>query len=155
MENVTSIATIASETENTELASFIQDLTRPRQTAYCSMSPSNEVEKKALFNAMNNPSKRVGDMINKKINLKNVFVEIVPMVNQETGEIQDATRIVLLDDKNEGYACVSKVIFSALKKLFAIHGTPEIWDKPIPICVKQIQKNAGNQVRNLLTFDLE
>jgi len=59
--------------------------------------------------------------------------------------------VVLIDDKGVSYQCVSLGIFSALKKVFAIFGTPDTWKKPIGIKVKTIDK--GNN-RNPMTFDL-
>ena len=56
---------------------FIMDLTAERKTQFCSMIPKNEDEEVILFNAMNNPEKRIGDCINMTINVKHVFCEVV------------------------------------------------------------------------------
>lgn len=151
--------TVALQERNTEVAEtefkgFIYDLTTPSVQSYCSMHPETEEELKALYNCMNNPKYRVGDFINKTITLKNVYVETVNLVNETTGEVQTAPRTVLIDDKNQGYACVSMVVFSALKKLFMVAGTPDTWKKPIKVEIQQITKGSGNTVRNLLTFNL-
>lgn len=142
------------ELNHTEFMGFIQELTEPATVHYCSMKPQTQQEKIALYNAMNNPKHRVIDFVNKEINLKNVYVEMVTLTNEKTGEIQTAPRIVLIDDKNVGYACVSMVVFSALKKLFMVCGTPEDWEKPVKIEIKEINKGAGDSVRRLLTFNL-
>jgi SPP1 family phage portal protein len=60
--------------------------------------------------------------------------------NPETGEASTCPRVVLLDDKNVGYQCVSKGVFSSLSKMFQVFGVPATWDKPIKIKVKQITK---------------
>lgn len=127
---------------------FIADLTTA-QSQFCSLTPKTDKDRALLFKAMNNPDHRLGDFINTTINVKDVYVEVVNCTNQETGDISQCPRVVLIDENGEGYQCVSLGIFSALKKLFQIYGTPT-WSKPIPLLVKQITKGE----RKLLTFDV-
>jgi hypothetical protein len=142
--------------ENTALAvmdedeRFIMDLTAERKTQFCSMIPKNEDEEIVLFNAMNNPEKRIGDCINMTINVKHVFCEVVTCVNRETGETNMCPRIVLIDTDGVGYQAVSLGVFSALKKIFTIKGNPTTWKKPVKLQVVQITKGD----RKLLTFNM-
>lgn len=129
---------------------FIMDLTAERKTQFCSMIPKNEDEEIVLFNAMNNPDKRIGDCINMTINVKHVFCEVVTCVNRETGETNMCPRIVLIDTDGVGYQAVSLGVFSALKKIFAIKGSPTTWKKPVKLQVVQITKGD----RKLLTFNM-
>lgn len=129
---------------------FIMDLTAERKTQFCSMIPKNEDEEVVLFNAMNNPEKRIGDCINMTINVKHVFCEVVTCVNRETGETNMCPRIVLIDTDGVGYQAVSLGVFSALKKIFAIKGSPTTWKKPVKLQVVQITKGD----RKLLTFNM-
>ena len=129
---------------------FIMDLTAERKTQFCSMIPKNEDEEVILFNAMNNPEKRIGDCINMTINVKHVFCEVVTCVNRETGETNMCPRIVLIDTEGVGYQAVSLGVFSALKKIFAIKGSPTTWKKPVKLQVVQITKGD----RKLLTFNM-
>lgn len=120
---------------------FITDLTTPAEACFCSLSPSNEKEKIALYNATNNPTARLKSMINKPIKVKDVFVEVVTCVNKDTGEVKKCPRTVLIDDKGKSYTAVSLGVFSALRKLFAIFGTPDTWDEPITITPIGVQKD--------------
>ena len=129
---------------------FIMDLTAERKTQFCSMIPKNEDEEIVLFNAMNNPEKRIGDCINMTINVKHVFCEVVTCENRETGETNMCPRIVLIDTDGVGYQAVSLGVFSALKKIFAIKGSPTTWKKPVKLQVVQITKGD----RKLLTFNM-
>lgn len=129
---------------------FIMDLTAERKTQFCSMIPKNEDEEIVLFNAMNNPEKRIGDCINMTINVKHVFCEVVTCVNRETSETNMCPRIVLIDTDGVGYQAVSLGVFSALKKIFAIKGSPTTWKKPVKLQVVQITKGD----RKLLTFNM-
>ena len=138
---------------NTEIVdgeNMILDLTT-RQTQYCSVVAQTDEEKALLFNATNNTAHRLSDCINMVINVKDIFVEVVNCTNQETGEVTPCPRIVLINEKGEGYQCVSMGIFSALKKLFAIYGEPKDWSKPIKLEVKQVTKGE----RKMLTLNIK
>lgn len=129
---------------------FIMDLTSERKVQFCSMTPKNEDEEIILFNAMNNPEKRIGDCINMTIEVKHVYCEVVTCQNRETGEESTCPRIVLIDKDGIGYQAVSMGVFSALKKVMSIKGNPATWKKPVKLQVKQISKGD----RKLLTFDM-
>lgn len=134
---------------NDDDARFIVDLTT-RATQYCSMKAESDKEKAALFNATNNPDFRLADMINMEVKVKDVFVEAVHCTNRDTGEVNVCPRVVLIDDKNVGYQCVSIGVFSAIKKLFGIYGEPMYWSAPIKMIVKQITKGE----RQMLTLNV-
>lgn len=126
---------------------FIVDLTS-RVTSFCSLTANTPKEKAMLFKAMNNPEKRIGDCINMTINAKDIFCEVVECINPN-GEKQKCPRIVIIDDKGVGYQAVSLGVYSAIKKIFQVFGTPT-WAEPLPLEVKQITKGD----RKLLTFDV-
>lgn len=118
------------------------DLTTAK-TQFCSMKAETPEEKAKLFNAMNNPEKRIKEMINKTIRAKDVYLEVVDCTNQETGEVTKAPRIVIIDDKGTAYQSVSTGVYSALKKIFQVYGVPT-WDEPILLEVKEIPRGTNN-----------
>lgn len=128
---------------------FIADLTSAK-TTFCSLSADTREEKANLFKAMNNPEKRLGDCINMVIMAKDIYCEVVDCLNQQTGEVTQCPRIVIIDDKGIGYQAVSIGIYSALKKIIQVFGSPT-WNEPIPLEIKQITKGD----RKLLTFDVK
>lgn len=117
---------------------------------FSSMPMETEAEKKALFNAINNPEDRVAEHINETITIKHVVAEMIELTNEETGEIGVFPRIIIVDDKGKSYQAVSVGVFSALKKIFGIFGEPASWEKPIKVKVKQITKKD----RKMLTLEL-
>lgn len=142
--------------ENTELKVYdengnklIANLTSERNISFCSMVANTVEEKKQLFNVMNNPDYRISDFINKKIKVKDLFVEVVELVDETTGELKPVPRIVAIDDKGKGYTCCSLGMYGAFKKLIATFGVPT-WEKPIEIEIKQIKKGA----KSLLSIEL-
>jgi len=129
---------------------FVADLTT-RQTAYCSLQAETDEEKAVLFNLVNNPEKRISDMINLTIEVEHMFVETVTCVNEKTGERNDAPRIVLIDTNGVGYQAVSLGVFGSLKKILSLYGEPKTWTKPLPLAVKQRKKGE----KNILTFEID
>ena len=143
-----------AEARNTALetvdgAEMIVDLTSA-VTSYCSLVAETEESKVTLYNGVSNPTAKLSDFIGKQINLAHVYVEIVDMINTETGEATKAPRIIFFNEKGDSFACVSRGVFGALKKLFSIFGTPDSWKKPIPIEIKQISKGE----KRILTFEI-
>lgn len=120
-----------------------------RQTSFSSLQATTDEEKADLFNAINNPEKRLADCINMTIEAKDLFIEVVNCTNEETGEQTACPRIVIVDKDGVSYQCVSVGIYSALKKIIQIYGAPT-WHTPIKFMVKQITK--GN--RKMLTLNV-
>lgn len=119
------------------------------QTQFCSMMAETREEKAAMYNAMNNPDKRLADCINMEINAKDLYIEVVNCTNEETGEVNACPRIVIIDDQGVSYQAVSIGIYSALKKAIQVFGAPT-WDEPVRLAVKQITK--GN--KKMLTLNV-
>lgn len=119
------------------------------QLSFSSLKAETDEEKARLFNAINNPSKRLSDCINMKIKAKDLYIEVVQCTNEETGVTTACPRIVIVDEAGESYQAVSLGIYSALKKVIQIFGAPT-WEKPIPLEVKQVTKGA----RKMLTLNI-
>lgn len=124
----------------------IKELSEPQDNSFCSVDPELGADaKKLIYNASNNPTHKIDDYINKTIMLKDVFVEIIELVNDTTGEMEQAPRIVLIDEKGESFQCVSNGVFGSLKKLIAIFGEPT-YVEPIPVVVKQVKVKRGTML---------
>lgn len=123
----------------------VRELEGTNLAAFCSVNAETMEEKALIFNAANNPQHKIADHINKKIMVRDVYAETLELVNKETGEVDKAPRIVLIDDKGEAYECVSVGMFSALKKLIATFGEPT-WEQPIPVVVKQEKVANGSML---------
>lgn len=127
-----------------------QELSAESPSTYCSVQGGDRKAKAMVYNAMNNPTHRVGDCINKKLMIKDVLAEVIELENEETGEMQQVPRVVLIDENGESYQAVSTGIFNAVKKAIAVFGAPT-WDEPLPIVIKQVSLGKNQ----MLTFDIE
>jgi len=114
---------------------------------YSSFVPTTKEDKALLFNAMSNPDKALGDCINISINIKHILAEEVELTNEQTGELEPAARVVIIDDKGVSYNTVSKGIFGDVKRLIASFGEPGEWEKPIKVTVRQKQIKQGKMLK--------
>lgn len=98
-----------------------------------------------IYNAMNNPQHRVSEFINQKIAIRDVLMEGLELVNEETGELERVPRIVLIDDKGEAYQAVSKGIYNSLRNLVKAFGAPT-WEPALVVTVKQQPTKSGSML---------
>lgn len=119
----------------------IRDDLNAQNNSYCSIKPTTDDEKKALFNMMNSSDERLADCINKVINVKDIYIESVEVKNEE-GVPAIAPRIILMDTDGRTYASVSIGIYNSLRKLIQVFGEPT-WANGI--AVKVVQHTKGNR----------
>ena len=117
---------------------------------YSSRQAVTEEEKTVLINALIRPELRVADFINQIIHLKDIHIEQIQMPDQKTGEMRDLPRVLLWDKDGRTYGATSFGIFTALKTIVNVKGTPDTWTKPLAVKVKQITSGKNN----LLTLEV-
>lgn len=125
----------------------VVDMTTAK-TQFCSLIAETQEAKVKLYNAMNNPDKRLADCINMTVEAKDLYIEVVNCTNEETGEVTACPRIVIIDKDGVSYQAVSLGIYSALKKIIQVFGAPT-WAVPVKLEIKQITK--GN--KKMLTLN--
>lgn len=118
----------------------------------CSIQVTDRESAAKVYNAMNNPSHRIGDMVGKTIEVKDLFIEIIELENEQSGELEQAPRIVLIDTKGEAYQAVSKGVFNSLKNLMSIPyiGSPT-WEPALKLKVENVNLGKG---RTMLTLNM-
>lgn len=137
--------------ENNQLITQENGMMEKATNSYCSLTVESADDKAKLFNLTNSPKYRLKDFINKRISIKDVFIEEVQFIDEETGEATQGKRTVIIDKNGDGYATSSNGIFNAISKLFQIFGFPNEWEKPIDIEIKQKSISVD---KNILTFEL-
>lgn len=115
--------------------------------AFSSMKAETTQEKAALFNAISNPSHKLGDVINKVIYVKDIYCEIIEMQKSDRDgnlmfdaddePIMDKVpRIVLIDADGDTYQAISVSVMNNIQRLFKMFGAPT-WEPALPIEVRQ------------------
>lgn len=117
--------------------------------SYTSMKLETREDKVALFNAMTNPEHRLRDHINEVIRVRDVYAEVIELVDGQTGEARSAVRTVLIDVNGVSYTTSSSGVANSLNRIFAVFGEPT-WEGGLPVKVKQI----NNKERQILTLSI-
>lgn len=102
-------------------------------------------QRKTVYNAMNNPTHKISDFINKTVEVENVLIESLDLLNDETGEVDRVPRIVLIDPAGESYVATSKGVFNSIKNAYTAFGAAP-WNPPIKFKVKQVQVGRGSML---------
>lgn len=116
-------------------------------TMICSIDSKDatQEQRKTVFNAMNNPTHKLSDFINKKIKVENVLIEVVDYLNEETGEIDRTPKTVLIAPDGTSYFSMAKGVFNSVKNAFTALG-PAPWKDGIEFEVKQKQVGRGKML---------
>ena len=162
VENIAEETIIPAET--TELAEVrtnplevmsVEDFSNPSASLmYCSIKSDGDMASKAkIFNAINSPEEKIAEHINKPIMLKDIVAHPIRLIDEKTGEVLDAMRMVLVDENGTGYEAVSSGIVNAVSRILQIFGQPETWETPIKIV--PIQKKTRNGDNKVTTLKIE
>lgn len=104
--------------------------------------------KMALYSAMQTSGK-VDEHLNEPLHVTNVLAQAIEVANQETGEINPSTRVVIHAEEGD-FAAASPTLAHAFGNLFAIFGTPDTWTTPLVLRVVEKKSRRGHKF-----FDLE
>lgn len=115
---------------------------------FCSFNAETDSEKAALYNAMNNPDVQIADHIGQMINMRDIIIEAVDMLNEETGEVRTAPRCTIIDVDGNSYASTSVGIYNALRKICGIFRKSH-FETGLPIKVAQISIKGGKRIFTL------
>lgn len=124
----------------------LYDLTNSE--SYCSIKGDSREALVAMYNAINSPDHKLSDFVGKKLNIKDISIERVDNLNDETGEMVANARVVLIDENGESYTCVSSGIYSAIKKLVSVFGEPT-WEPALPVEVQNLSTKKGRKTMTL------
>ncbi len=124
----------------------LYDLTNSE--SYCSIKGDSREALVAMYNAINSPDHKLSDFVGKKLNIKDISIERVENMNDETGEMVANARVVLIDENGESYTCVSSGIYSAIKKLVSVFGEPT-WEPALPVEVQNLSTKKGRKTMTL------
>lgn len=117
-------------------------------TGWCSLAAVDDRDKITLYNAVTNPAK-LSDQINKQLTLRHIYVEVVQVTSEESGQLVNAPRVVLIDDKGNGFQSVGTGIYNACKRIIGIFGDPADWATPHTIEVVNVSLPGGRHTFTL------
>ena len=110
--------------------------------AYTSIDLSVPENKVKLYNAINTPSERITDIINKPIKMVDAVTIPSQVVDEKTGEARYIVRSIIIDNEGNTYTASSNGLHNSLRNLLAIFGTLH-FDNGLPVTVKQVETKRG------------
>ena len=164
MENVAE--TEVMEVNTTEIAEVtpqsgfnmvtVAELANPVESAmYCSIKSDGSMKSKAdIFNAVNSPDRKLSEFIGETINLKDIVAHPIQLIDENTGELLDALRVVLIAEDGTSYEAVSNGVANAVNRILQIFGQPDTWETPIKVKAVQKQTRNGNNKVTTLKIDM-
>ena len=133
---------------------ILEQFKDPEGQFYCSLqNDGTRKSKVAIYNAINNADESLSDHINEVLEVVNVVAHPVTLTDEETGEIIEALRTVLITKDGKSYVAVSGGIANALSRIIGIVGAPDggAWEKePVRMKIKQVKTRNGNNKVNTI-----
>lgn len=89
-----------------------------------------------------NTEDRLQNHLNEEIVMTGFIAHWVQTRNERTGELEMAPRMVIIDDQDHSYACVSVGVMNAMKTI-----VQDLWmpSKEQPIIIKPVRKQGKNR----------
>ena len=112
---------------------------------YSSVRYESFEDKKRTYNALTT-DKQIGDFLNEVLEVEDIIAGDVLITNKETGEVDEATRTVLILADGSAVAATSSVLFSRLMQIVSIFGNPNTWPEPLKIKVRQQNLANGRRI---------
>lgn len=85
----------------------------------------------------------LNEHLGETILLKDVVVQAIEIADEQTGEQNEAARVILLAEDGTSYSAVSEGIFKALTNMFGILGQPHTWPHALPVQVVEERSRKG------------
>lgn len=137
-------------TSTVGLMDEIQALKNGKTPVLSTMDGDDRASRIATLQAMTD-STPLDEVMGKELELANYVVQPVEMPDEETGELVQVPRIILVTSDGTAYHAISGGIFSALKNISSILGMPskdnDEW--PVKVTPSTVKTRKGHKVFTL------
>lgn len=120
---------------------------------FCSFQPDSMEGKVRLYNAINNPDKRIADCINKVIKVRDCVIKAVKLSEERnnahnwkdetSGKDRDGFRVILIDEDGVSYNATSAGIYNSVSTIRSVFGQLH-FDEALTVEVNQVKTKNGN-----------
>ena len=131
MENTTNTELVAFNTEKTALG-----------TVQHFIDTSTREGKIKLYSALQNAEK-LDEHLTEPLAMVNAIAQAVQVTDDQTGEISNTVRVIIMTDDNKAYSATSPTLAAGLNTMFGIFGTPDKWTEPLTIRVVERRSRRG------------
>ena len=102
---------------------------------YSSFDVETKENKAKLFNATENADVLVNDCINQELVLKDVYMERIPFVDEQTGEQKTKYRTILFDENGQTYATGAYGVYNTVAKILSIYGIDYLHEEGLKVVI--------------------
>lgn len=140
--NNNEIATVSNK-EDLAPAALLEGFNNPGTQFFCSIENDGTRESAArIYNAVNRKGEPLDDHKNETLEIVDIAAHPVSLVDENTGEVVQALRVVMIDKDGKNYDAVSQGIASSLQKIFGIVGMPT-YNPPLALRVVEQKTRKG------------
>lgn len=101
-----------------------------------------------IYNAVNSADGKLDDHKNEEFELVDVIAHPLKLVDENTGELVDCMRTVLVMADGKRFEAISQGIVSSLSKMFGIFGQPT-YNPPLKVKVVEQKTRSGFKTNTL------
>lgn len=105
--------------------------------------------KKTVFSAVND-AEPLSDHLGETLDVVDIVAHKVEVANEESGEIGEATRVVLLTSDGNALASVSVGIQGAVRNILAFLGEPSTWGGAVKLIPVEKKGRRGFRYMSLM-----
>lgn len=111
----------------TDMRTAVAALNDPSSGFYSTLKTTGFADRLKLAKAINDSSP-LDEHLGEEFNLANYIVQLVEIADNGSGELVNAARTILIDDKGNAYHGTSKGLMTAVRNLNATIGDPTQWE---------------------------
>ena len=138
------VATVSDK----DTAAIVASFQAPGETVFSSITGDDFASKVAVISAMSNAEK-LADHLGETINLCDFVIQRISLTDENTGEVVNSIRTVLIDDNGTAFAAVSNGIVSVLQNITGVLGMPAEWPAALPVQAVEERTRKGFRVTTL------
>lgn len=99
--------------------------------------------KKLAFNMLNASEIRLSDMVGKTIHANDYVIDNLEIVDKETGEVMQTSRLVIRDNQGRTYHTMAKGLLESFNRILAVFG--DSWGDGFVLTVNQVNTSTGKR----------
>lgn len=126
-------------------------LTTLDNPSFIAVEPTTFAAAKTVYNAVNNPTMTIDDVINKEICIVNIAMRSEEK-NRDDGTTYVKTITTLLLDTGESVECTYTRFAKSCIQLLNTFGSPDTWEQPIKVIPRR--KSFGGNFHDTVILDL-
>lgn len=151
IETGTELVNRADVADSQQVEHLIANFADATGSIYTTVQGDDMDTKLAVIGAISGAD-RIDEHLDEKIELVDFVIQAIEVSDPTSGQVNAATRVILIDADGAAYAGISKPLVSSLQLLTQLAGHPSTWEKPVTVVVQTVKTRAGFTAFNLVPY---